>query len=175
MFALLLALSTAHAEAPVRIAITDPQVTAVIFRCGSAPANRVPVREGRVHLDVDPGACQLEMERKAGTIQGAGSYSCDLNTCKLDDVHHRAVSDAPGRVNLIFTTDILASTIELTCPSGHRARGDIAENTVVFDGVPVEDGCKLSAKNGSPSRFNNISEGTWYCSTTGTTMVCKKQ
>lgn len=175
-FTLALSLSGAEARAPLEIEVTDPKVLAVVLECGRETMKSM-VKEGVATFPEAPrNTCTVNFVRKSGTLNQPGRWICGLDGCTQEDVHHREISDAVGRINVVMTREIDASaSLELTCSgSGYRERRNIEENTAVFDNVPDED-CLLLFKGGVPARYNRIRWGTYYCSLTGTTAVCTRQ
>lgn len=171
---LLVALATpAEAAAPLEITITDSQVVAVVLECGG-DTKRAIVRDGLASFPETPKtACQVNFVRKSGVVDSPGKWTCGLEGCSQQDVHHRAVSNAPGRVNIITTS--AASQLEVTCPGGYRERASVVENTATFEGVPNES-CMLLFKGGTPARFNGLRAGaTYQCNLTGTAAVCTQR
>ena len=118
--------------------------------------------------------CKVDVVRRAGTISGPGVWTCDLSGCNQKDLHHRAISDAPGRVNVVSTGLAPSASLEIKCPGGYRERAQITENTATFEGVPDEE-CTLLFKGGVPAKYNPLGWGTYYCRLTGTTAVCTKK
>lgn len=168
-------IATSFANAPIQISITDPHVQAVHFRCAGLETMRVEVKNNKVTVGKEVAKCDLVMERRAGTIDGPGRYTCDLDKCTLDDVFHRPVTDQPGRVNMIFANKVDANSVELICPNGNRTREPIIDNVAVIDDVPTDEHCRVTTRSGTPAQFNKISPGTWRCTILGTTMLCNKQ
>jgi len=168
-----LLLSTAWASAPLEIRVADGRVKEVILHCG-ATEMRAAVRGGLATFPTAPNAaCTVEMLRDGGRIDSAGQWTCTLDACALDDVHHLPISNAANRVNIVMTTPVQPGTsLEITCGStGQRERLAVVENTVTFDGVRSED-CTLQTKGGMPGRFAPLKYGTYYCSLTANTLVC---
>ncbi len=172
MFLLSLAL-TAQAG-PLTVQVDDPYTIAVVLECGR-DLMKATVKSGQAVFDSVPDGCTVNLIRRTGIIDRPGTWTCGLDGCTMDDVHHAEISDAEGRINVVVTSEAGGnSALEVTCPSGYRSRTDIAEATATFDGVPGED-CLLSFKGGAPAKFRGISQGTWYCNLVGTAAICQKQ
>ncbi|MEQ1569528.1 MAG: hypothetical protein ABMA64_28080 [Myxococcota bacterium] len=155
----------------VDIEIADPAVTEVILDCVDG-VYRSPVRSGVASFDRMPQGCKVSMIRRSGTIDRAGKWACNLDKCEQQDVLHLPVTDAPGRVNVILTTELPKGTmLEVTC-TGYRQRADVTQNTAVFDGVPSGTDCELYFKGAVPTRFRPIGPGTWTCSMSGSAAIC---
>ena len=168
---LLLALAVSAQAGPLTVNVSDPYVIAVVLEC-DGNLMKATVRDGRAAFDAVPEGCTVDLIRRTGVIDQPGEWTCGLDGCSMDDVHHAEISNAPGRINVVVTGDIAgASSLEVTCPSGHRARQELQEATATFNDVPAED-CDLLFKGGAPAKFRGISEGTWYCSLVGTTAIC---
>ena len=149
----------------------DPDVLAVTLVCGSERLTS-PVTNGVATFGSAPANCSVQIERPIGKLSGPGVYTCSSSQgCKLEDIHHAPIADAAGRVNIILTGTYDTAFLELGCPNGYRTRGDIADNTATFNGVPKGD-CDLQFKGGAPARFRPISPGSDRCSLTGPTAVC---
>jgi hypothetical protein len=160
-------------SSPLEIKIPDPRVTEVVLKCGGAEMRGV-VRAGVASFPSAPsGACKVVLIRDGGQIDSTGQWTCTLDECRLDDVHHLPISNAPNRVNVVMTTPVQPGTsLEITCTStGQRERLPVVENTVTFEGVRSED-CVLQTKGGTPGRFSPLKYGTYYCSQTANTLVC---
>lgn len=159
---------------PVEITVSDPLVTALVLECQDGTFKAV-VKNGLATLEQVPKDCVVNMIRKSGTITAPGRWTCTLEGCTQQEVSHREVTDAPGRVNVILTTDLPAgASLELTCSDGFRLRVEVAQNAAVFDGVPAEE-CTLFFKGGVPAKFRPMREGTWSCGLSGTTAVCTQR
>jgi hypothetical protein len=168
---LLLALALSAQAGPLTVNISDPYVIAVVLECDGS-LMKATVRDGRAMFDAVPEGCTVDLIRRTGLIDQAGEWTCGLDGCTMDDVHHAEISDATGRINVVVTGDIAGtSSLEVACLSGHRARQVLEEATATFDGVPAED-CSLLFKGGAPAKFRGIGQGTWYCSLVGTTAIC---
>ena len=169
-----LALCSLADAAPLTIHIEDPYVIAVVLECDN-DLKKATVRDNKALFPDIPKNCKVDLIRRTGVIDEAGVWSCGLDGCKQDDVHHAPISNAPGRINVVFTGDSGGTlALELTCSSGHRERVDVKEATTIFNDVPAED-CTIQFKGGVPARFRHITPGTWYCSLTGATAVCDIQ
>ena len=172
---LLFLLSTVGARAQsLEIRVADPLVTAVVLECADGRYD-LPVRNGLATMERTPNRCQVHMYRTSGTIGEPGKWSCTLDKCTQNDVDHKPVVDAPGRINVILTSALPPSaSLELTCASGYRTRTEIGLNTAVFDGVPSEQ-CTMFFKGSVPAKFGPISEGTWSCGLSNTVAVCTRR
>jgi len=170
----LLLTTLAWASSPLELEITDPQITAVVLECADG-THKAVVKNGKASFQRIPESCTVNLVRRAGSIESAGVYACTIEGCTRKDVHHRPVTDADGRINVIAETPLAGGAwLELTCGSGFRARADVLENTAVFDGVPEED-CILLFKGGAPAKYRPITWGTWMCSVPGTVAVCTQR
>jgi len=168
------AASSAWAGAPLELEITDPQITAVVLECTDG-SHKAVVKNGVASFELLPENCSVNFVRRAGTISEAGRYTCTADGCKRTDVHHRAVSNADGRINIIAESPLAGGAwLEVSCASGFRARADVLENTAIFDGVPNED-CTLLFKGGAPARYRPITWGTWMCNLADTVAVCSQR
>ncbi|MCB9686505.1 MAG: hypothetical protein H6738_08615 [Alphaproteobacteria bacterium] len=168
-----LAIAAAHAQA-LQITVTDPLVTAVVLECADGVHKGV-VKDGVASIDARPQSCTVNLVRKSGTIDNPGRWTCTLDRCTQQEVAHQAVADAPGRVNVITTTELpRGSSFELTCAT-YRERAAITLNTAVFEGVPEQEDCTLFFKGSVPARFHPISPGTWSCGLTGNVAVCTQR
>lgn len=175
MLALALLAQSALAGAPLEVKIADPAVVAVLLDCGSGAQYKANVVDGvAAFAQVPQAECVVNLLRKGGTIDKPGKWSCTLDACTIEDVHHLDVLNADGRINVILPGMHAGAAIEITCPDGWRGRVEIVENTATFDGVP-DDRCTLNVKGGVPARFSPITWGTWFCELTGTTAVCSKR
>jgi len=162
-------------SAPLELKIKDVKVIAVVLECGDTTKKAVVKAGVAAFPDVPDGSCTVDFIRRSGVINEAGVWLCDLDGCKQEDVHHLPVEDAPGRMNIIVTSELPpGASLEITCASGWRERVSITENTGIFDNVPNED-CTLQFKGGVPARYHHITQGTFYCSLTGTTAVCTQK
>lgn len=160
--------------ATIDVQVTDPKVLQVFLVCADGVISS-PVKNGVASFDRMPQGCQVQMMRQSGTIDKPGRWSCNLDACKQEEVLHAPVTNAPGRLNLILTTELpKGATLELTCPGGYRQRVEIAQNTAVFDGLPAGEDCDLYFKASVPTRFRPIREGTWSCGISGSTAICIK-
>ena len=167
--------TAAYASAPLTITVPDKQVVAVVLDCGGGNTVKAVVKNGKAeYLEVPPGSCSVVFVRNSGTITGAGEWTCDLDGCKQQDVHHLELTNADGRLNIVVTDVPPSTTLELQCPSGHRERSSITENTGIFEGVPNEH-CTLFFKGGVAGRYHPMTWGTYYCSLTGTVAVCSQR
>lgn len=174
MLILLSALALAADTAPLELKIEDPKVRTVVLKCG-ADEMRADVKGGIASFPRAYSGCEVTMIRPAGTIGAPGRYTCDLDRCAQEDVHHLPISDAPQRVNVVLTTPMPAGTsLEVNCPGGYRERQTVTENTAIFDRVPTQD-CTLLFKGGVPAKYSPLKYGTYYCSLTGPTAVCTLQ
>ena len=161
VLAMLLA-NTATAGAPLEVKIEDPAVFAVLLDCGAGSQLKAEVRDGLATFAQVPHAeCAVNLLRKSGTIDKPGKWTCDLDKCELDDVHHLDTMNADGRINVILPGLHKGSAIEITCPDGWRSRVEIVENTATLNDVP-NDKCTLHVKGGVPAKFSPISWGTWF-------------
>ena len=164
----------ALAGAPLELTVTDPQITAVVLECEDG-THRAVVKSGVASFEMLPENCTVNFVRRAGSLTEAGRYTCTVDGCKRTDVHHRSVTDAAGRINVILESALVGgSWLEVNCASGYRARADVLENTAVFDGVPSED-CTLHFKGGAPARYRPITAGTWMCNLAGSVAVCSQR
>ena len=166
--------SVAYATAPLTITVPDDKVVAVVLDCGGGNTKKALVKNGKAeYLEVPPGSCSVVFVRNSGTITGAGEWTCDLDGCKQQDVHHLALTDADGRLNVVVSGVPPSTALELHCPSGHRERTPVQENTVIFDAVPNEP-CTLFFKGGVAGRYHPLTWGTYYCTLSGTVAVCSQ-
>ncbi len=160
--------------APLTTHVDDPYVIAVVLECYN-DLKKATVRDGKALFTDIPNNCKVDLIRRTGLIDEAGVWTCGLDGCKQDDVHHATISDAPGRINIVFTGDSGGTrSLELACSSGYRERVDVVDATVTFNKVPAED-CTVNFKGGVPARFRHITPGTWYCSLTGANAICDIQ
>ncbi len=158
----------------VEIRVTDPLVTALVLECADGTFKAV-VKNGLATLERTPQACAVNMVRRSGEITQPGRWTCTLDRCTQEEVAHRPVSDAPGRINVILTTELPpGASLELTCSDGYRTRAEVSLNTAVFDGVPDEE-CTLFFKGGVPAKFRPIRAGTWSCGLSSTVAVCTQR
>lgn len=174
LLALLFALD-AHASAPLELTVTDPNVIAVVLECGGETKKAV-VKAGKASfLELPKSGCEVHFIRRSGYIGAPGQWTCGLEGCSQQSIHHLQVDNEPGRVNVILTQATAPSAaLEITCPSGYRNRVPVRENTAVFEDVPQEE-CILHFKGGVPARYTGMRWGTWHCALTGTTAVCTMQ
>ena len=171
---LLMSITLAMAASPLELLVSDPQITAVVLECADGPFKSL-VKNGVAAFEISPDGCTVNVIRRAGRLDAPGRYDCTVEGCRQVDVHHREVSDAAGRINVINETPLAGgSWLELTCASGARLRADVVENTAVFEAVPDED-CTLLFKGGAPAKYRPIRWGTWRCNLTDTTAVCSQQ
>lgn len=167
--------NTALAGAPLEVKVEDTRVSAVLLDCGGASQLKAEVRDGLATFSQIPHTnCTVHMLREVGTIDQPGKWTCGMEDCALDDVHHRDVVNADGRINVILPGMHKGAAIEITCPDGWRSRVELVENTATIENVP-NDKCTLLVKGGVPARFDPITWGTWTCRLTGTTAVCSKK
>jgi hypothetical protein len=165
----------AQASAPLTINVADPAVVAVVLDCGGGSTQKAVVKNGKAeYLEVPNGNCSVVFVRKSGSISGAGTWTCSLDNCVQEDVHHLDISNADGRINIVIANVPPSTTLELNCPSGHRERSPLRENTGIFENVPNEP-CTLLFKGGVASRYQPISWGTYYCSLSGNVAVCSQR
>ena len=172
MFSLLFSLALANE--PLVIQVEDPQVETVELRCSNGKTHTSAVRGGSARFLEDPGACQVVFIRPAGRISGQGRFTCGLTGCRQDDVFNRAIPDAPGVINVVFTDTLSSGSVEIRCPSGYRQRDNIVDNTAILQSVPDEP-CTAALKGAMPATYNGIRHGTWYCSVANAIMNCKQQ
>ena len=170
-----LATALAADSSPLELSIEDPKVTAVVLNCGSEEM-RAEVRSGVASFPRAYSGCNVTMIRSGGTITSPGRWTCTLDRCVQDDVHHLPISNAPQRINVVLTTTMPAGTsVEVNCPDGvYRERRVLTENTAVFDRVPSQE-CTLLFKGGVPAKYSPLKYGTYYCSLTAATAVCTLQ
>jgi hypothetical protein len=171
----LLALASPVADAAtLEITVTDPRVTALVLECADG-THKLVVDGGRAVLEKRPKDCVVNQVVRSGSITAPGAWTCGLEGCTQQDVAHRDVSDADGRINVIVASDLpKGSWLELTCPQGFRERASVEENTATFDAVPEEE-CTLWFKGGVPAKFTRMRWGTWQCLLSGTTAVCTER
>ena len=163
--------AAAALAATLEIEIPDPQVVAVVLECADGSFKAV-VRDGLATFERKPDGCAVTMVRRAGTIDQPGRWRCDLDGCRMKDVHHRPVTDGDGKINIIMASQLAGgASLELQCASGYQVRTPVVENTVVFEGVPKED-CTLHFKGGAPARYKPLTWGTWQCTLDGTVALC---
>ncbi|MFT4625503.1 MAG: hypothetical protein ACI8PZ_004171 [Myxococcota bacterium] len=171
---LLLSLAMSAQAGPLTLKIDDPYVIAVVLECGR-DLMKATVKHGQATFDEVPSQCTVDLIRRTGVIDEPGVWSCGLDGCTLDDVHHAAISDVAGRINVVITGDAGGnSSLEITCPSGFRQRQDLVESTATFNDLPNEE-CLLAFKGGIPAKFRSITSGTWYCNLVGTAAVCNRK
>ena len=166
-------LAAARAQS-VAITVTDPLVTSVVLTCADGRFE-LPVRQGVATMERTPTRCEVSMFRTSGLVDQPGKWTCTLDRCTQVEVDHQPVSDAPGRINVILTTELPpGSSLEIACTSGYRTRTGIALNTAVFEGVPAEQ-CTMYFKGGVPAKFGPITQGTWSCGLSNTVAVCTRR
>ena len=174
MWTLLLAFAAAN-DAPLEVKVDDPSVTAVLLDCGGESQMRASVSGGVAQFPQVPDtSCQVLMLRKTGVIDQPGKWECTADGCTQQDVHHKDIVNAAGRVNVVVPNLQPGATLELTCPDGYRRRSAVEQNTAIFEDVP-DDRCTVLFKGGIPARYSPISEGTWYCQISGVTAVCSRR
>ena len=165
----------AYAAAPLSVTITDSRVLAVVLDCGGGNTMKAVVKGGKATFsEVPTGTCTVDFVRKSGTINGPGEWTCSLDSCTQEDVHHLEIKEEAGRLNVVVSDLPESTTLELKCPNGFRERSAIKVNTAVFYAVPDEQ-CTLYFKGGVPAQYSPINTGTYYCSISGTTAVCSKK
>jgi len=163
------------ADNPLEVRVADQAVQAIVLDCGGGNTLKANVIDGlAVFSRVPHTACKVLQVREGGIIDSPGKWSCTLDECTQDDVHHTDVLNAPGRINIVLPGLPPGASIEVQCTAGYRDRQRVVDNTTVFNDVPV-DQCTMLVKGAIPARFSPISEGTWYCRLTGTTAVCHKK
>lgn len=172
MLALVL-IPAAFAGAPLQITV-PADATHVTLKCATRTLEGTPVK-GLVTFAEAPANCAVNVTYKLGTVSGAGIYSCTADGgCVLDDVPHAPISDAAGRVNVVFSGVYDTKWFEMSCNSGeYRQRMDIVDNTATFNDVPSGE-CTLFFKGGTPAQYRGVTAASWRCSLTGTTAVCSK-
>lgn len=169
-----MALFAAARAQSVSITVTDPLVTSVVLACADG-RYELPVRNGVAAMEKTPNRCEVSMFRTSGRVDQPGKWTCTLDKCTQVDVDHQPVTDAPGRINVILTTELPpAASLEISCTSGFRIRAGISLNTAVFDGVPPEQ-CTMFFKGGLPAKFGPITQGTWSCGLSNTVAVCTRR
>lgn len=165
-------LASAWAAPPLQVTVPK-DVDTVVLDCAGKRLEARPVA-GVATFAEAPASCKVLALRPIGQIAGPGEFTCDDAGCKLEETHHLAISDGPGRLNVVMTGAYDTKWLELTCSaSGYRVRADIVENTATFTGVPAGD-CALYYKGATPAQYRGISSGSWRCSLTGTTAVCAR-
>ena len=87
-------------DSPLELTITDPRVRTVILNCGAEEMS-VEVRNGVAAFPRAYSGCNVTMLRTGGTISSPGKWTCTLDRCEQNDVHHLPISNAPGRVILL--------------------------------------------------------------------------
>jgi hypothetical protein len=170
---LLAAPSSVALAAPLTITVTDAQTVAIVLECGK-DIERAVVKNGIATFPAVPEGCTVDFVRRSGFVDKPGTWTCGLDGCSLDDIHHAPISDAAGRVNVVMTGEHDVLSLEVQCPSGYRTRVDLNENTAVFNSMPPEE-CTMLFKGGTPARFRPVAAGTYYCGLTGATAVCDKR
>jgi hypothetical protein len=165
---------TAFAGTPLIVNV-DPKAVKVVLDCGGQKLE-APVKNGVASFEAAPAGCQVGLVMPAGQLDGAGTWTCTATGtpgCHLDEFPHAAISNGPGKVNVVLTGKYDTQWLELKCGETYRERGDIAENTTTFASVPSGD-CQLYFKGASPAQFRPITAGKSYrCSLIGTTAVCE--
>jgi hypothetical protein len=158
----------------VQITVTDPMVTSLVLTCADGRFE-LPVRDGVAVMERTPSLCRVSMYRSSGEVDRPGKWTCTLDKCTQVEVDHKPVTNAPGRINVILTSDLPPSAwLEISCTSGFRTRTDISLNTAVFDGIPSEQ-CTMYFKGSVPAKFGPITEGTWSCGLSNTVAVCTRR
>lgn len=164
---------TAFAATPVDIE-APAGVTHVALVCpGRAPLVAEVQGGHATFAEVPPDACEVQLVRGVGGLQGAGRYRCDDAGCVRLEAHHAPISDAPGRVNIVLEPPYEVRWLELTCGEDFRERVDLVENTGVFSKVPPGE-CTLHFKGGPPARYRPITAGSWRCSLVSSTAICRE-
>ena len=172
---LLLAASAWAGDSPLEVQIDDASVLAVILECGGGTQLKAMVRDGVARFaQVPHTACSVNLLKRGGTIDSPGKWTCTLNDCSQNEVHHLDVINADGRINVVLPGLPPGANIEVQCPDGYRQRSPVVENTASFEDVP-QDRCTLMVKGAVPARFSPITWGTWFCTLTGTTAVCHQK
>lgn len=162
----------AHAGAPIEITVpTD--VTKVVLVCAGNKRFETEAKNGLATFPEAPKDCKVYLQKPVGTIAGPGIWTCADDGCRMVDVQHKDIRDAPGRVNVILTGEYDTRWLEISCADGARQRADIETNTATFDGITRDD-CTLFFKGGSPAQYRPIVAGSWRCGLTATTAVCTK-
>ena len=162
--------TTAQADVPVVIKVDD-DVQAIKVSCPDGTDQFHTPSAGKVTLDMLPKDCTVFALRKLGVIQSVGEWTCTSQGCFLDVPPHKPVTNADGRVNLIFLNHGNAKTMELSC-SGYRERTGIDDFTATFDGVPKGD-CVVYAKGGSTAKSQPLGWGTYACTLSGPALICQ--
>lgn len=171
---LVLALATAaFADAPLQITVPE-NATKVVLVCATRTVEAVPVH-GLATFAEAPADCTVNVSYSIGKTSGSGIFTCtETGGCTMNDVPHAPISDASGRINVVISGAYDTKWFEMSCNnSAYRERGDIADNTTVFNAVPTGE-CTLYFKGGTPAQYRGIGAGSWRCSLTGTTAVCSK-
>jgi len=164
--------SAAFAVAPITMNVPS-DVTKVELVCASKTLTATPSGGVATFAELPTGCKILFTRPVTGTIDGGGVYTCTHDGCAITEMQHLAVTNAPGRVNILIAGTYDTKWMELTCATdGYRQRGDIVENTTTFNDVKASD-CQLFFKGGSPAQFRPVVAGTTYrCTVTGTTASC---
>ena len=161
--------------APLDIAIDDPQILSVVLECTDGTYRSV-VKDGHATFERKPENCTVHLIRRVGVISEPGKWSCNVQGCARDDVYHRPVEDAEGRVNIILSAARPSGTwMELHCGSTYRRRADIVQNTSTFDEVPAGESCTLFIKGGAPIRYKPLEWGTHLCTIDEAVMHCAQR
>lgn len=159
----------------VEITVSDPLVTKLFLDCADG-RYELPVRAGVAGMEKTPSLCKVSMLRTSGQVDQPGKWTCTLDRCSQTEVDHHPVTDAPGRINVILTTQLPPSaSLEITCTSGFRTRTDVSLNTAVFDGIPGNEQCTMFFKGSVPAKYGPISQGTWSCGLSNTVAVCTRR
>ncbi|HHO51947.1 MAG TPA: hypothetical protein ENK18_13965 [Deltaproteobacteria bacterium] len=173
MITLLLTHWTPAVAQSLQIEIDDPKIAEVVLACADGEL-RAEVRDGLASFMRSPSACQVHLIQRIGEIDAPGRWRCSTRGCSLQDVEHRPITNADGRINVIINTEIPPSTtLELTCPGSYRRRERIELNTAVFEDVPADE-CTLLFKGGVPAKYRPMTWGTYYCGLSGNTVICSR-
>ena len=162
----------APAQAGVPLVVNvDKGLEAVTIRCPNGIEETQKVANGQVSFDMLVEGCSIAVTKTIGSVKSNGTWTCTERGCSLDVPPHAPVTNADGRVNLIFLDSGKASTIELSC-SGYRQRTKIADHTAIFEGAPKGD-CTVYAKGGTTAKSQPVQWGTYVCTIAGPTLVCQ--
>ena len=171
---MLFAVALAAAQT-MTIHVTDPLVDAVAVTCAGV-TQIVPVANGAAAAPARGGGCAVQMVRGRGAVSGAGRFVCNEDGCvPAAPPQPVTVVDAPGRLNVVFTTDLAgARELELDC-GGERVRAPIIGQVAAIDGLTPGAFCQPQTLGGASVWATPIAtdaRGTLTCGVDRGRLIC---
>ena len=111
--------------------------------------------------------------RKRSTRKSSGSSSSSKKSSSSSAPKKQANTSSAGTLTVKMAEKGTYFSVEVTCPSGFRQRGNLNNSGVATIAKVPQESCKMHLKGGTPASHSPVhGNQTINCHFSGSTLVC---